>query len=163
MTDPALMSSEMTVLPEWIDYNGHLNMAFYSVLFDRGAEEAYELLGFGADYAENSGFTTYSGEFHIRYLRELHVGDRVRVRFVLLDHDDKKFRTWQELYHADGWMAATGETLALHIDRSGPRVAPFPPDILARMEKMKADHAPLGVPDRAGSGIALGHKSVAAK
>jgi acyl-CoA thioester hydrolase len=46
MTSP-FRSSIMTVKPEWIDYNGHLNMAYYNVLFDHGADEVYEDLGFG--------------------------------------------------------------------------------------------------------------------
>jgi acyl-CoA thioester hydrolase len=44
------VSSVMRVEPAWIDYNGHLNMAYYNVLFDRCVDEAYELLGIGLSY-----------------------------------------------------------------------------------------------------------------
>ncbi len=160
MTTPApFVSSEMIVQPEWIDYNGHMNMAYYTLLFDRCADEAYAYMGFGAEYAATSGFTTYTGAFQIRYLRELHRGDRVRVHLHLLDHDDKKFHTWQELYHADGWLAATGEALGLHIDQNGPKVAPFPAEILARLEAMKAAHEPLGRPPEAGRPIGIRRKT----
>lgn len=159
MDQPApFLSSVMTVAPEWIDYNGHMNMAYYNVLFDRCADEAYELLGFGPNYAKTRGHTTYTAEFHICYVRELHEGDRVRVSLHLVDHNDRSFHTYQEIHHEDGWLAATGEALGLHIDMSGPRVAPFPDDIAARVQAMARAHAALPRPDRVGRRIAVRHK-----
>lgn len=164
MTVPApFISSVMIVQPEWIDYNGHMNMAYYTLLFDRCADEAYAYLGFGAEYAATSGFTTYTGSFQIRYRRELHEGDRVRVHLNLLDHDNSKFHTWQELYHEDGWLAATGEALGLHIDQAGPKVAPFPPDIYKRLAAMKKAHEPLGTPAAAGRPIGIKRKIAASR
>ena len=155
MTQPApFVSSVMTVRPEWIDYNGHLNMAYYNVLFDTCADEAYLLLGFGPEYAER-GYTTYTAEFHLCYVRELHVQDRVRVSLQMLDHDASKFHTYLEIRHEDGWLAATGEALSLHIDRSGPKVAPFQPEVAEQVAKMRAAHADLPVPARAGRSIAI--------
>ncbi len=69
------VSSLMKVEPAWIDYNGHLNMAYYNVLFDRAVDEVFELLGCGADYVKK-GFSTFTAEVHVRYLRELKEGDR---------------------------------------------------------------------------------------
>ena len=66
------VASRMTVQPDWIDYNGHLNMAYYNVLFDRGLEEVFSLVGLGWDYLKNRGNSTFTAEVHIRYLRELH-------------------------------------------------------------------------------------------
>lgn len=147
-------SSVMTVMPEWLDYNGHMNMAFYNVLFDHCADEIYPDLGFGPEY-QKTGYTTYTGEFHICYLRELHLHDRVTVTLQLVDFDEKRFHTYQEIWHEDGWCAATGEAMGLHIDQSGPRVAPMPPDILARVEKLHAAHASLPRPARVGRSIGI--------
>jgi len=149
------ISSVMEVDPGWIDYNGHMNMAYYTMLFDRAGDEFYEIVGLGPSYAGSRGFTTYTAEFHIRYLRELHLGDRVRVHSWLLDHDAKRFHAWQEIHHEDGWVAATGETLALHIDMSGPRVAPFPPDIAAAMDAFARDHGLPEKPEGAGRSIGI--------
>lgn len=156
MTIPApFISSVMEVEPQWIDHNGHMNMAYYNVLFDRCADEAYALMGFGLDYIETRGHSTFTAEFHICYVRELHLGAKVRCTFQLIAHDEKRFHTYQELWHEDGWLAATGEALGLHIDMSGPRVAPMPDDIRAKLAALQAAHDVLPRPERVGRSIAL--------
>ena len=156
MTKPApFVSQPIAVEEAWIDYNGHLNMAYYNVIFDRGADEAVTLLGLGPDYARDRRMTTYTAEAHVCYVRELHLGHIVTVTFQLLEHDEKRFRTYQEILHPEGWLAATCETLTLHVDMSGPRVAPMPADISANLAGMQEAHAALPMPERAGRGIAL--------
>ena len=145
----------MTVKPEWIDYNGHLNMAYYNVLFDRGADEVYDLMGFGPEYHARTGNTTYVAEFHLAYVRELHENDPVTVTFQLIDHDAKRFHSFQEIRHQDGWLAATGEALTLHVDQSGPRVAPMPGDVLDKVAALAAAHAALPRPARVGASIGI--------
>ncbi|WP_323783635.1 thioesterase family protein [Thalassovita sp.] len=159
MKSSPFLSTTMEIKPEWIDYNGHLNMAYYNVLFDTGVDQAFELIGFGADYAAERQLTFYTAEFHVRYLRELHLGDKVRVGFQLLDSDDKRLHYCQWLYHEDGWLAATAEGLALHIDMTGPRVMPFPDDIADKVKAMRAEHDALGRPDFVGTPIGIRRKS----
>lgn len=154
-----VVSRIMAVEPGWIDYNGHMNMAYYNVLFDRCADDAYELLGLGPAYAETRRLTTYTAEIHVCYVRELHRGDRVTGTFRMLDHDDKRMHFYEELRHVDGWLAATSEVLALHIDMSGPKVAPFPPDIMANIRSMQAAHHGLPRPERAGRIIEIRRKT----
>src|ERR1700674_4988104 len=101
------VSSVMRVEPGWIDYNGHLNMAYYNVLFDRAVDEVYELLGLGLAYVEVSRHSTFTAEVHLRYLRELHAGDPVRVTVQLLGFDAKRLHFFEQLFHAtDGWVSA---------------------------------------------------------
>lgn len=154
-TPAPFVSSLAAVRPEWIDYNGHLNMAYYGVLFDTFGDEIYDLIGFGAQYAASSGHTTYSAEAHICYLRELHDGDQVYCHIHLIDFDEKRFHFYQELFHAEGWCAATCESLGLHIDRSGPRVAPMPASIQSALAALHAAHSQLPRPDRVGRRIAI--------
>ncbi|MFK7868955.1 MAG: thioesterase family protein [Roseobacter sp.] len=147
-------SAPMVVRPEWIDFNGHLNMAYYNVLFDHCADEVHEQLGFGPDY-QKTGFTTYTAEFHLCYLRELYVNAPVTVTLHLVDYDEKRLHTYQEIHHADGWVAATGEAMTLHIDQSGPKVAPMPENILSRVAAMFAAHQEIPKPDRLGRSIGI--------
>src|SRR2546430_17173023 len=101
------VSSLMRVEPGWIDYNGHLNMAYYNVLFDRAVDEAFELIGCGAHHAK-TGVSTFTAEVHVRYLPELHAGDPGRVPFQLIDYDAKRIDYFAPLFHAaEGRGSAT--------------------------------------------------------
>lgn len=158
MKNDIFHSTPLIVLPEWIDYNGHLNMAYYSVLMDQCADQAYPIFGFGPDYREKTGCTTYVAEHHVCYVRELHEGDKVIGTFRVLDYDEKRFHCFQELWHEDGWLAATGEALTLHVDQSGPKVAPMAKEILSNVAKMYEIHKDLPWPDRAGRSIGIKRK-----
>ena len=150
------VSSVMRVEPQWIDYNGHLNMAYYNVLFDRAVDETYELIGVGAGYAAERRHSVFTAEVHVRFLRELHVGDPVRVTFQLLDYDDKRLHYFEQLFHAEeGWVSATSENLSLHVDMNSNKTAAFPRDVAARLADMKAAHALLPVPEAAGRRIGM--------
>ncbi|MEZ5812117.1 MAG: thioesterase family protein [Rhizobiaceae bacterium] len=153
------LSAPMPVEKDWIDYNGHMNMAYYNVLFDRCADQAFDRLGIGADYLRDRGLSIYTAEIHVCYLRELHLGDAVRCTFHLVDHDEKRLHVYQELSHVDGWLSATCEALSLHVDMSGPRVAAFPGDIAANVAAMAADHAAVPRPDRIGRTIGIRRKA----
>lgn len=150
------VSSVMRVEPDWIDYNGHLNMAYYNVLFDRAVDEAYELIGIGHDYLLQRRHSTFTAEVHVRYLRELHAGDPVRVTFQLLDFDSKRIHYFEQMFHArEGWVSATSENMTLHVDMEAKRVAPLPEDVARRLAKMKAAHARLPHAEAVGRRIAM--------
>jgi acyl-CoA thioester hydrolase len=150
------VSSVMRVEPAWIDYNGHLNMAYYNVLFDRAVDEVYELLGLGLDYVRTAKCSTFTAEVHVRYLRELLVGAPVRVRFQLLGFDAKRLHYFEELHHADeGWLSATSENMALNVDMTAKKVAAFPDRVMERLKLMKAAHDRLPVPDGVGRRISM--------
>ena len=153
------VSSVMRVEPSWIDYNGHLNMAYYNVLFDRCVDDAYELLGIGVDYLKH-GHSTFTAEAHVRYLRELHEGDPVRVTFQMLDYDSKRIHYFEQLFHAtEGWVSATSENMTLHVDMAAKKVAPFPESVKRTLARMQASHARLPRPEAAGRAIAMPSKS----
>lgn len=150
------VSSVMRVEPQWIDYNGHLNMAYYNVLFDRAVDETYELIGVGADYVAQRRHSVFTAEVHVRYLRELHAGDPVRVTFQLLDYDAKRMHYFEQLFHAEeGWVSATSENLSLHVDLNAKKAAAFPKQVAARLAEMKSSHSQLPVPEAAGRRIGM--------
>ena len=154
------VSSVMTVEPQWIDYNGHLNMAYYNVLLDRAVDEVYELLGIGLDYLKARNYSTFTAEVHLRYLRELHEGDPVRVTYQLLDYDSKRIYYFEQLFHAtEGWVSATSENMTLHVNMMTKKVAPIPEDIMRTLAAMKASHSRLPRPEAAGRRISMPGKS----
>lgn len=142
--------------PHWIDHNGHLNMAYYLVIFDRAADSAFEALGLGPAYAASGAGTTFSVEAHLRYLREVHEGQPLVCDFQLLGHDEKRIHSFQSLRHAqEGWIAATCETMTLHVDRAGPKASPFPAGVREALAKMAASHASLPLPEGTGRAVTL--------
>jgi len=150
------VSSVMRVEPGWIDYNGHLNMAYYNVLFDRAVDEVYELLGLGLSYVHTTRHSTFTAEVHVRYLRELLVDAPVRVTFQLLGFDAKRLHYFEELHHAEeGWLSATSENMALNVNMMTKKVAAFPDNVMTRLAQMKAAHDSLPVPHSAGRRIAM--------
>jgi acyl-CoA thioester hydrolase len=150
------VSTLMRVEPAWIDYNGHLNVAYYNVLFDRAVDEIYEPLGLGPDYLKAHKHSTMVVESHVRYLRELRVDDPVRITIQLLGYDAKRIHLFEELRHAtDGFLSATCETMTLHIDMTARKTAPFPENVMKALAAMKAVHRHLPVPEGAGRGIKM--------
>jgi acyl-CoA thioester hydrolase len=150
------VSSIMRLEPQWIDYNGHLNVAYYNVLFDRAVDEVYELLGLGPTYLERTKHSTMVVEAHVRYLRELKLDDPVRVTVQLLDYDAKRIHMFEELRHATGnWVSATSENMTLSVDMTAKKVAPFSSSVQKALAVMKTAHAVLPVPDGAGRSIKM--------
>ena len=151
-------SSLLTVKPEWIDHNGHLNMAYYNVLFDNAADEFFATFGIDLNYIQSTGFSTFSAEFHVCYVREVHEGNQVYVTSQLIDFDEKRFHFFQELYHEDGWLSATGEGLGLHVELAGPKVAPMLPETHNKISAVFEQHRQLPRPARAGRAIGIKRK-----
>ncbi len=103
--------------------------------------------------------TSYTAETHVCYVREIHEGDTVRASFRVVDFDEKRIHFYQELFHADGWLSATSENLMLHVDMAGPKVAPFPADVLEKVRAMAEEHAALPRPERVGRSIGIRRKA----
>lgn len=150
------LTSVMQIEPEWIDYNGHLNMAYYNVLFDRGIDQMWLELGIGPGYLKERNGSTFTAECHVRYLREVHLGDPVQVSVYLIAADDKRIHTFEELRHAtEGWLSATSENMTLHVDMGARKTAPFPPDISARIRTIVEAHSAVPRPDGVGRRVAM--------
>jgi acyl-CoA thioester hydrolase len=160
MFSAPFVSSVMRVEPAWIDYNGHLNMAYYNVLFDRAVDEVFELLGCGLAYVKERRQSWFTAEVHLRYLRELHADDPVRVTFQLLGYDAKRMHYFEQLLHAEeGWVSATSENMSLHVDMDKQRTVAIPEAIAALLARMTQAHSALPRPAEAGRGIAMPRRS----
>jgi acyl-CoA thioester hydrolase len=150
------LSSIMRIEPQWIDYNGHLNMAYYNVMFDRAIDELWLVLGIGPSYKKTRNGSTFTAECHVRYLREIHLGDPVQVSVTLIAADDKRLHTFEELRHAsEGWLSATSENMTLHIDMRERKTAPFPSDVRATIDAVARAHAMVSRPEGIGRAIAM--------
>lgn len=153
--DTPVIGPEMGIEEQWIDYNDHLNMAYYNVLFDRTGDFAVDILDLGEAYRQASNNSLVTAEAHVTYLRELKRDARVRGTFRLIDADRKRLHVYYELYHSDGWLAATSENMLLHVDLAGPRVTPFPDAIYEDVQTMLRYHRSLPRPKYIGRLIGI--------
>lgn len=145
MTDNAPITLHRdTVRPEWVDYNGHLRDAFYLLIFSFASDALIDFIGLDEPARNARGRSIYTLEAHINYLREVKEGAHVRVDVRVLAHDAKRLHVYFEMFANDGPepIAATEQMLA-HIDTSGPKTAPFDPDVDARVAALAAAHASL--------------------
>ena len=115
-------------------------------------------MGFGPKYAAERKLTIYTAEVHICYVQEIHLDHIVTVTSQLIDFDAKRLHTYNEIVHQDGWVAATAEVMSLHVDMNGPKVVPFPDDILPTLDFYKQAHSKLPLPARVGRSIGIKRK-----
>jgi acyl-CoA thioester hydrolase len=154
-----IVCPDQTVESAWIDYNGHMNMAYYNLAFDRALDYVYDLLGIGAEYLRSCGASCFTAEIHVSYLQELLEGDPIRVTFQLLDWDTKCLHFFQHMYHGkNGYLAATSEQLALHTDMTTRRTAAFPETVQLRLAELMAAQSALPRPNQAGRTIGIRRK-----
>ncbi|MSP43287.1 MAG: thioesterase [Alphaproteobacteria bacterium] len=151
-----------SVLPEWIDYNGHMNVAFYVLAFDKALDKVFDLLDIGEEYVQRTGDSAFVLQNHVTYLNELKLNDPIRVTFQQLDWDAKKVHYFVHMYHAsEGFLAATAEQVMMHVSLETRRSSPFPPEAQAKLAAMQAAHMKLPRPESAGASIGIRRKSAA--
>jgi acyl-CoA thioester hydrolase len=139
------------VKPEWIDANGHMNVAYYVLAFDLAVDALWDVFGITAEYIKRSNGSTFAVESHVTYQQELVQGDPYIVTAQMLAYDDKRIHQFQRLYHAEkGILAATGEWMNLHVDLDKRRVSPWPESILAKLAEFSASQGEQAYPDEAG-------------
>lgn len=118
-----------TVHPDWIDYNGHMNVAYYVLVFDHATDALLDAIGLGTDYRAETGHSSFVVESHIRYLGEVHEGERLRVESALVDFDPKRILLHHQMFR-DGAEekppVATIEVLLVNIDMTKRKAAIIP-------------------------------------
>jgi len=151
--------NELQVLPEWIDHNQHMNVAFYVLIFDQSLDELLDHIELTRDYRKQSGNTVFVLETHVCYLQEVKEGDALEIYVRVVDCDAKRIHLFLEMYHRDeGFLSATSEQMILHIDASGPKAAAMPDHIQKNLEKMKSDSAHLPPSPHQGAQIGIRRK-----
>jgi acyl-CoA thioester hydrolase len=127
------------IKPDWIDYNGHLRDAYYCVVMSLAIDEFMDHLGLDAAYRDKTHCTIYTVELHIHYLHEIKSSDELTVRTLVLDVDRKKIHAACDFHcpRIEG-PAASADMMLLHVHQGEkPSVAPFPPEVFERLERLK--------------------------
>ena len=145
-----------TVIPEWVDYNGHMSEPYYVLVFGNASDAFYDHIGMDDATRRATATSIYTVEAHINYLHEAKEGERLLVETQLLKHDSKRIH----LYHAmlredDERLLATTELMLLHVDKKSLKVSPFLPHAAARLAEVAAAQAGLSPPRDVGRSIGL--------
>ena len=140
----------------WLDFNGHMNVAYYTRAFDDATELWWAFIGVGPAYVKAHGHSVFAVEAHVVYKRELRTGDPFHVTTQLLGFDPKRIHLFFEIHQSEkDYLSATQELMAVHVDMTKRAATPFPDNVLARLEEIEKAHSTLPIPDEAGRHIAL--------
>jgi acyl-CoA thioester hydrolase len=145
-----------TVHADWIDYNGHMNVAYYVLAFDHATDAFLDQIGMGQRYLAETHCSVFTAEAHVTYEQEVKLGDPLRFETLVLGADAKRIHYFHRMYHDEqGYLAATNELLILHVDMQARRVVPMPESVRARVDALLASHAALERPPQVGRVIGL--------
>lgn len=159
MTEPSgapMTLFGMSVLPEWIDYNGHMMDGYYLVAFTEATDTVLQTLGLGSGYRDRTGSTIYTVEGHINYLHEVTAGTPLAFTTQVLDYDEKRIHAFHTMADcATGELLATNELMFVHVNQSTGKVEPMPPEALSRLESLARAHSGLPRPANAGRSVGI--------
>jgi acyl-CoA thioester hydrolase len=144
-----------TVPADWIDYNGHMMDAYYSMAFTEATEALLDHVDLGAAYRAQTGSGIYTVESHVRFRASIRAGEQLRYTSQLLGCDPRRLHVFHQILLASGAEAATNELMFLHVELATERVTAIPPEHFALVSALAARHAMLPVPAAAGSGVTM--------
>lgn len=160
--DAPLTLHRERVEPDWLDYNGHMNEAYYVLVFSHATDDFMDFVGLDMDYRKRANASIYTLETHVVYLQEVGVGAPLSIETQLVGVDRKRFHLFHSMRHGDSSeRLATAEHMLLHVDMSGPKASPFPAEIAARLAEIDAAHCVLPQPEQLGRSIGQLRRSMA--
>jgi len=122
----SLLLKTTKIINEWTDYNGHMNLAFYILVFDKGAEKILSKFKMGEQSAKTTKRSTMAVESHTTYNNEVKENEEVNVYLSYFDHDKKRLHYKLEMYEkSKNILSATTEVVSLYIDLNIRKVAEF--------------------------------------
>jgi acyl-CoA thioester hydrolase len=137
-----------------------MNVAFYLRAFDLAADHIFDEMGLGSHYSAQGTGTCFMLETRIHYVQEVFEGNPLRITGHIVDLSDKLVHFVSEMHHAEkGYLAAATESLTAHISLPTRKTAPFPPEILARLQRIKEAQRHLPRPQGFGQPIGIRHKA----
>ena len=143
MSEERIHVYETVVKPEWIDHNGHMNVAFFVLAFDEATDDVYERWGIGMDYPDTSGCSVFTLGINVDYLGELFEGDAIRIETTLVDYDAKRIHYFHRMIDiGKDKLVATNECLCMNVDLTARKSAPVPDDVIEKLALFAGDAEP---------------------
>lgn len=162
MSNQAPVIYSTHIKPEWLDYNNHMNVAYYVLIFDHAGEQLAEDLGLGEQVTKETDISWMVLENHITYNNEVVLDQPVDVRMQLVDHDSKRLHLYFEMYakNDDGseYLASTLEQMAMCVNLKERKASVFPDAVKANIERLEQAQAELPKPENIGRTIGIRRK-----
>ncbi|UTW01848.1 thioesterase family protein [Amphritea atlantica] len=147
------------IKPEWLDYNNHMNVAYYVLIFDQAGVELVTQLGLSEAVTAETGISWMVLENHITYNNEVVLDQPVEIRCQLIDHDSKRLHLYFEMYaHTESgveYLASTLEQMAMCVDLNSRSNCEFPPAVAEQINAMAELQAELTQPANIGRKIGI--------
>jgi len=152
--------SKFRVLPDYIDANGHMNVGYYGVLFDKASDLPCAALDIGFPMIDRHQLTIFTIESHLTFQREILEGRPLQFTFQLLDHDAKRMHFFMTMRDADSEdISATQECMAMCVDMATRRSTSWPADAMGKLDLLAAVHGTRPRPTDAGRLIGIRRKA----
>jgi acyl-CoA thioester hydrolase len=149
-----------TVRAEWIDYNGHMNLAYYVLIFDHATDAFLDYIGITAIFRQENQSSTFAAESHVTYEKEVKLGDEVIIKTQLLAYDEKRIHYFHYMYLSDeDVLVATSELMLLYMDIKERRVSAMPEEFQNKLNNIDSAHKQLPSPKQMGSVIGVKARS----
>ena len=148
-----------TVLPEWIDDNNHMNVAYYVLAFDYATDALFNFLGLSRAYKDANNVSTFAVDMNVSYLQELRVGEPFKIQTRMLDCSDKALHYFHEMSHeSKDFLSATNEVLSMHMDMNIRRITPMAGEIIEWSKQVCDAHTSLQIAKQAGRVLGIRRK-----
>ena len=162
MSNPAPVVFNTIIKSEWLDYNNHMNVAYYVLIFDLAGTELVSQLGLSEAVTKATDISWMVLENHITYNNEVVLDQPVEVRCQLVDHDSKRIHLYFEMYADNGdgtqYLASTLEQMAMCVDLKSRSSCTFPENIVANINSMAEQQSTLPRPENTGRVIGIRRK-----
>ena len=136
-----MLLKSFSVKKEWVDYNNHMNMAYYVLIFDQALEVALEKFKMGESAAKDLNRSTMVVETNTKYLSEVKQGEKLDINMTYFDHDKKRLHLKMEMIEkSKKKTSATIEWISLYIDLNQRKVTEFEEEKLKLMDKFIEDN-----------------------
>ena len=149
-------ASMVVVSKDMCDLNGHMNVAYFVLVFDHATDTFFDHVGLDESYRAETNNSVFVVEAHVTYDQEVLEGAALRVTTQILDIDDKRLHLFHRMYAGESDdLLATNELMILHMDMDIRRSAPFPKKALTYFQRLAKEHQALGRPGQSGREIGI--------
>ena len=140
----------------WVDYNGHMNVAYYVLVFDHATDALLDFAGLNHTHREKTQNSVFVVESHLTYEKEVMEGDELRVTTQILDMDAKRLHIFHRMHLIDNNdLVATNELMILSVNLTTRKVSPFADKVAANLNRIMLSQKLIPSPLQAGQSIGI--------